>query len=601
MAVVNGPSAAVVSGDPQALAELAAGCEAAGVRTRPVPVDYASHGAQVEAIRAEVLQAGAGITPGPAAVPMVSAVTGQWLDGPELGAGYWYDSLRAPVEFERAVRALAASGHRVFIEASPHPVLAAAITEAAEDGGGAAPPAVTGTLRRGDGGPARLLASLAAAWTAGAAVDWAAVLGGGRPVDLPTYAFQRQRYWPQPRAAAGGDGAGTAAEARFWAAVEGGDLPGLARALAVEDRRGLAGVLPALASWRRRERDRSATGGWRYRVGWVPVAEPAPAALAGTWLVLVPAGQLGAGLARACVQALASRGAGVTAAGIDTSEPDRGGLAAGIGQLLRGRAGACGVLSLLALDEAPLPGLAGVPAGLAGTQVLVQALGDAGVDAPLWVLTCGAVAAGEPAIVASPVQAMAWGLGLVAALEHPDRWGGLVDVPPALDEAAAGRLCAVLAGCGEDQAAVRGTAIMARRLARALPPRDARPWAPGGTVLVTGGTGWIGGHAARWAAGRGAPRVVLAGRSGPAAAGAAALAAALAAAGAAAEVIACDVAGRAQAAGLLARIAVRRPAAGRDPARRRRRPADTAGRHDGGGAGPRSPPRRRPARRTWTS
>ena len=217
------------------------------------------------------------------------------------------------------------------------------------------------------------------------------------------------------------------------------------------------------------------------------------------------------------------------------------------------------MLSLLALDEAPLPGLAGVPAGLAGTQVLVQALGDAGVDAPLWVLTCGAVPAGEPGAVASPVQAMAWGLGLVAALECPGRWGGLADVPPVLDERAAGRLCAVLAGCGEDQVAVRGTGIMARRLARALPPRDARPWVPGGTVLVTGGTGWIGGHVARWAAGRGAPRVVLAGRSGPAAPGAAGLAAGLAAAGAAVEVVACDVAGRPEVAGLLARAAAGGP------------------------------------------
>ena len=133
VAAVNGPSAVVVSGDVEALAGLAAGCEAAGVRARAVPVDYASHSAQVEAIRQEVLAAGAGITPGAAVVPMVSAMTGRWLEGPELGAGYWYDSLRAPVDFERAVRALAGAGHRVFIEASPHPVLTTALTETLDD------------------------------------------------------------------------------------------------------------------------------------------------------------------------------------------------------------------------------------------------------------------------------------------------------------------------------------------------------------------------------------------------------------------------------------------------------------------------------------
>ena len=60
---------------------------------------------------------------------MVSAMTGEFLAGPEAGARYWYDSLRAPVRFDGAVAALAARGHRVFIEASPHPVLTAAITE----------------------------------------------------------------------------------------------------------------------------------------------------------------------------------------------------------------------------------------------------------------------------------------------------------------------------------------------------------------------------------------------------------------------------------------------------------------------------------------
>ena len=116
---------------------------------------------------------------------------------------------------------------------------------------------------------------------------------------------------------------------------------------------------------------------------------------------------------------------------------------------------------------------------------------------------------------------MVWGLGRVAGLEHPGRWGGLVDVPPVPDERVAARLCAVLAGCGEDQVAIRATGMLARRLVRApLPRRRPRAggWAPRGTVLVTGGTGAIGPHLARWLAGRGAAQLVLASRSGPAAA-----------------------------------------------------------------------------------
>ena len=93
------------------------------------------------------------------------------------------------------------------------------------------------------------------------------------------------------------------------------------------------------------------------------------------------------------------------------------------------------------------------------------------VEAPLWVLTCGAVAAGPDATVTSPAQAMALGLGRVADLEHPGRWGGLADVPAVLDERAGRRLCAVLAGNGEDQVAIRGTGTLARRLV----PRRAAP------------------------------------------------------------------------------------------------------------------------------
>ena len=199
VAAVNGPATTVVSGEPAALEQLAAACAEQGVRTRPVPVDYASHSVQVGQIREQILAVLAPVTPGPAAVPMVSAMTGQWLDGLEAEAGYWYDSLRAPVEFDRAVRVLAEASHPVFIEVSPHPVLTAAVTETLEDTADAVTPLVTGTLRREDGGPARFLASLAEVHVRGVGVDWAAVLGSGRRVELPTYAFQHRRYWPQPQ------------------------------------------------------------------------------------------------------------------------------------------------------------------------------------------------------------------------------------------------------------------------------------------------------------------------------------------------------------------------------------------------------------------
>ena len=556
VAAVNGPAATVVSGDPGALAEFEAELSARHVLRWPVPAtDYVAHSPRVAELAGVLAAELASIRPAAGQVPLFSTVACGWADGAGLDAGYWYENVRQTVRFAGSVRALAGQGYRVFVEVSAHPVLTAAVTETIEDAGADAGLVVSGTLDREDAGAARLVSALAGVHVRGVTVDWAAVLGAGRRVDLPTYAFQRQRYWPEsapPGAipAVGGDGSGTAAEARFWAAVEGGDAHVLS-ALAVPDQQRLGEVLPALAAWRRRERDRSVTEGWRYRVAWVPVTEPGTAMLSGTWLVVVPAGQAG-DLAEWCVQALESSGARAVAVAGDL---DREVLAAGVS----GVSEVSGVLSLLALDEAPLPAHPVVSAGLAGTLALVQALGQAGVDAPLWVLTRGAVAAAAGEVLASPVQAMAWGLGRVAGLELPERWGGLVDVPPVVDGRAAGRLCGVLAGCGEDQVAIRGTGILGRRLARAPLPRQGERWVPGGTVLVTGGTGALGSRVGYWLAGRGAPRVAAVSRSGAGAAGVAVLAAAVAGAGSELMVMACDVTVRGQVAGVLARIAAGGP------------------------------------------
>ncbi|WSS06668.1 SDR family NAD(P)-dependent oxidoreductase [Microbispora sp. NBC_01189] len=194
--VVNGPGSVVVSGEVSALGELLAALDAEGVRNRRLPVDYASHSAQVELISDELLKALSPITPRALTVPMLSTVTGEWAGEAELDAEYWYANLRRPVRFEAATRALAAGGHTAFVEISPHPVLASSVEDTL-DAAAVAPALVTGTLRRDEGGPERFLVSLAEAFVRGVPVDWAVALRGADPrrVDLPTYAFQRTRFW----------------------------------------------------------------------------------------------------------------------------------------------------------------------------------------------------------------------------------------------------------------------------------------------------------------------------------------------------------------------------------------------------------------------
>ncbi|WP_043260501.1 acyltransferase domain-containing protein, partial [Streptomyces hokutonensis] len=193
LAAVNGPSSVVAAGDPAALEELLALGEELGVRTRRIPVDYASHTSHVEAIEGELLDILGPVRPSRPVVPFFSTVDGEWVDDARLDAGYWYRNLRRTVQFGAAVEALVADGFRVFVESSAHAVLTSAVSDAVED----VPAVVSGSLRRDDGGLRRFVSSVAGLWVRGVEVDWSAVLPdtGGRRPELPTYAFQHRRYW----------------------------------------------------------------------------------------------------------------------------------------------------------------------------------------------------------------------------------------------------------------------------------------------------------------------------------------------------------------------------------------------------------------------
>ncbi|WP_157530968.1 KR domain-containing protein, partial [Microtetraspora niveoalba] len=236
---------------------------------------------------------------------------------------------------------------------------------------------------------------------------------------------------------------------------------------------------------------------------------PAQVELSGTWLSVA---MEGAAHADEVAAALRSAGADVIALTV----PDGGADREAVADLLRGVGPVAGVVSLLPAAERPLPG-GHVPAGLAATVALIQALGDVGIAAPLWAVTGGAVSIGRSDPLLSAVQAQVWGLGRVAALEYPERWGGLIDLPPVVDERAGRRLVAVLAG-DEDQVAIRASGVYGRRLVRAprtgSGPGHGAGAGLGGSVLVTGGTGALGAVVARWLAGRGVPHLILTGRRG---------------------------------------------------------------------------------------
>ncbi|MFF5443394.1 SDR family NAD(P)-dependent oxidoreductase, partial [Streptomyces achromogenes] len=199
VAVVNAPGSVVVSGDLDALDELLTACEADGIRARRLPVDYAAHSVQVEAIREQLLTDLAGITPRPATIPFYSTVTAEPADTAALDADYWYRNLREPVLFDQTTRALLDHGHTVFVEVSPHPVLVSAVEETGHHHGSDL--LVTGTLRRDQDD---FLTPLGRLHVHGVPVDWR-FPDDTEPVSLPTYAFQRRPYWLRPVPTASGD------------------------------------------------------------------------------------------------------------------------------------------------------------------------------------------------------------------------------------------------------------------------------------------------------------------------------------------------------------------------------------------------------------
>ncbi|MFD0648434.1 type I polyketide synthase [Streptomyces malaysiensis subsp. malaysiensis] len=191
VAAVNGPVSTVVSGAVEVLDAVLAEFPAA----KRIPVDYASHSVQVEEIREGLAEALASVRPRTGEVPFYSTVTGRLMDTVELDGEYWYRNLRETVEFRSAVEGLLELGHTVFVEASPHPVLTVGIQDTADATD--TDILVTGSLRRDDGGLVSFLTALARLHVRGIAVEWRAAFTGldAHAVDLPTYAFQRRRFW----------------------------------------------------------------------------------------------------------------------------------------------------------------------------------------------------------------------------------------------------------------------------------------------------------------------------------------------------------------------------------------------------------------------
>ncbi|MCK9903803.1 hypothetical protein CC117_16705 [Parafrankia colletiae] len=543
VAAVNAPRSLVVSGDPAALAEVEESWRDRGGRVRRLTVSGAFHSPHTDALLPAFREVAATVTFRPPTIGIISNVTGRPASPDEITTPeYWTRHLRATVRFADGVAALADLGVDTFVEIGPDAtlttlterVLAAGPSDSgpAPDGGassgrGGARRTVVATARPDRGDDEALLLALGTLQAHGHAVDFAPLYARHAPrrVTLPTYAFDRRRFWldvPLTGRAADPGETGRAGEParpgerRFWDLVDAADTAALAATLRVDPDAPLRSVLPSLAAWRR-------SAQWRYRLAWNRVGDTAAAGrLDGRWVLLTRPDQAGEPLLAAIDAELRRHGATVD----DGTGDD------GTGDPLP----PAGVLDLRAL-----PG----PGGAAGhppvAAAILDPLGEAWPDVPVWTVTRGAVAAAAADPPPDPSQARVWGLVARLTADRPARPGGLADLPaadlPAADLPAAGgtgvdgatsggiagvrQLVRALADGAEEQVALRAEGLFARRLRPVpAPPAVARPAGasngrrrddglPPGTVLVIGGTTGLGAHAARRLARGGAQRLVL--------------------------------------------------------------------------------------------
>lgn len=540
IAALNGPMSIVVSGDEDTTLALARRLEEQGRKTRRLAVSHAFHSRHMDGMLDEFAGIAASLTYHPPRIPVVSNVTGCIAKADELcSPDYWVHHVRAAVRFADGVRTLEASRVGAMLELGHGVLTSMAAACLPESGQGS--PSLVKTLHKNRSEPQSFVAALGALHCRGVDVDWPAFFDayGARRIALPTYAFQRRKFWldaeqpAMPLEPVADDG--------FWRAVTDQDVESLARTLAAEapdEEAAIARILPRLSSWRARSERLAATASLQYAVHWKPVDASVRDATSDTWLIVAPRSLADEPSSAALLRSLLNAGGHELL--LDGSAT-RAQVCEAVEDALARRS-YTSVMSLLALDESTHHAFAQVSSGLALNVYLAQAFASLDATARLWFVTQNAASVGPSDPLLRPIQSMTWGLASVFSLEHPRRWGGIVDLPAAFDFGHAQLLAQAFSNpADEDQLVVRSDGIFARRLVRA-PVVGNSSYEPHGTILITGGTGALGACTARWLARSGAEHLVLTSRRGSAAEGADQLRRECEALGARVTIVACDVA-----------------------------------------------------------
>ena len=198
LAAINSPSSVTLAGEAQVLQEIAAELEDTWIFNRFLDVEVAYHSYQMAPLENELRRSLADLQARESKMPLYSTVMGKQINGHELDAAYWWQNVRQPVQLARTIQTINDDDYQIFLEVGPHPVLAHSIKESLQAAG--ATGELLSSLRRKKPEVTHIMASLAQLYTLGFSVNWNHTTPKGSFISLPTYPWQKERYWQESEA-----------------------------------------------------------------------------------------------------------------------------------------------------------------------------------------------------------------------------------------------------------------------------------------------------------------------------------------------------------------------------------------------------------------
>jgi acyl transferase domain-containing protein/acyl carrier protein len=535
IAAINGPQSVVISGNHQMVEAICQSLRASGVKTKPLTVSHAFHSPLMTPMMEEFAAVAKTVNYSLPEIKLISNVTGKLASEEVANAEYWCNHVLQPVLFDQGMQTLAQQKCNFLLEIGPKPTLLGmgkqCLSEAEVD-----KLVWLASLRPGQSDWQQLLQSLGQLYVQGVAIDWKGFDQdySRKRVALPTYPFQEQRYWVESFDNQPAQAEITIAQTPMLHLLQQGEIQQLTEqvtktaSLSADEQKFLPKLLEALVNQHKQQSIAASIQDWFHKIEWQPKVRQITGVdkkpQIGTWLILADIGGVGKALVEhlqkqgnSCI--LVYPGESYQSKGDSTwiINPSR---TADFERLLNEVTQLQGVIHLWNLDTATSEVTI---AELEKSQVLgcgsvlslVQALTRHNDLPRLWLVTRGAQSVKT---LPEVTQASLWGMGKVIALEHPEIFGGIVDLSPEPTSEEISLLLSDIADAqGEDHLAYRGKQRYVARLVRKQLSAKVESCSisPDRTYLITGGLGALGLKVAEWLVGQGARQLVLTGRRQP--------------------------------------------------------------------------------------